>query len=156
METRLEGGMAQMMISDTGPGIAPEDLTKVFEPLFTKGKTQGTGLGLAICKAIVEAHGGSITAANRTDGKTGAVFTVLLGAHDVITSDEAQISYLSKTGGIDLTSANMNLQTQNNGGAIKFHMDPAMLNQLQNAPGFVPVIISVRPLSDLRQFLGAQ
>jgi len=48
----------------------------------------------------------------------------------------------------------MNLQTQNNGRAIKFSMDPAMLKQLQNAPGFVPVIINIQPMTDLRAFLG--
>jgi hypothetical protein len=63
---------------------------------------------------------------------------------------------LQKTGGIDLTTANMNLQTQNVGEGIKFHMDSAMLQQLQNAPGFVPVIISIQPMRDLRQFLGVQ
>jgi len=57
-------------------------------------------------------------------------------------------------GGIDLTPANMKLQTQNNGGEIKFHLDPAMLKQLQNAPGFVPIIISIQPMVNLRQFLG--
>ena len=57
-------------------------------------------------------------------------------------------------GGIDLTPSNMNLQTQNNGGGIKFHLDPAMLQQLQNAPGFVPVIINIQPMTDLREFLG--
>lgn len=57
-------------------------------------------------------------------------------------------------GGIDLTPANMNLQTQNAGGEIKFHMDPAMLQQLQNAPGFVPVIINISPMSNLKEFLG--
>ena len=60
----------------------------------------------------------------------------------------------SETGGIDLTPANMNLQTQNAGGEIKFYLDPAMLTQLQNAPGFVPVIINIQPMTDLRQFLG--
>jgi len=60
------------------------------------------------------------------------------------------------TGGIDLTPANMHLQTQNAGEGIKFHMDSAMLKQLQNAPGFVPVIINIKPITDLRQFLGAQ
>ena len=59
-----------------------------------------------------------------------------------------------KTGGIDLTPANMNLQTQNNNGEIKFHLDPAMLKQLQNAPGFVPVIINIQPLKSLQEFLG--
>ncbi len=59
-------------------------------------------------------------------------------------------------GGIDLTPANMNVQTQNAGEGIKFHMDPAILQQLQNAPGFVPVIINIQPMTDLRQFLGIQ
>jgi len=69
------------------------------------------------------------------------------------------------TGGIDLTPAKMNLQTridsspsaQNDKGmGIKFHLDPAMLAQLRNAPGFAPVIISIKPLGDLRGFLGVQ
>jgi hypothetical protein len=37
---------------------------------------------------------------------------------------------------------------------MKFHLDPAMLAQLQNAPGFVPVIISIRPMRDIKAFLG--
>ena len=57
-------------------------------------------------------------------------------------------------GGIDLTPANMNLQTQNAGEGIKFHLDPAQLAQLQNAPGFTPVIINIQPMGDLREFLG--
>ena len=57
-------------------------------------------------------------------------------------------------GGIDLTPANMHLQTQNAGEGIKFYLDPAMLQQLQNAPGFVPVIISIQPLKSLPEFLG--
>jgi len=61
---------------------------------------------------------------------------------------------LSNTGGVDLTPANMNLQTQNSGEAIKFHLDPAQLERLQNAPGFVPVIINIQPLNNLKQFLG--
>ena len=60
----------------------------------------------------------------------------------------------TKTGGIDLTPANMNLQTKNNGSVIKFHVNPAMLAQLQNVPGFVPVIINIQPLKDLSVFLG--
>ena len=57
-------------------------------------------------------------------------------------------------GGIDLTPANMNLQTQNAGEGIKFHLDPAMLKELQNAPGFVPVIINIQPMNNLKAFLG--
>jgi len=58
------------------------------------------------------------------------------------------------TGGIDLTPADMSLQTRNSNGTIKFYMDSAMLKQLQNAPGFVPVIINIQPLKSLRDFLG--
>jgi len=72
--------------------------------------------------------------------------------------DHAQItthSLAQRRGGIDLTPANMNVQTLNSGGEIKFHLDPAMLVQLQSAPGFVPVIINIQPMNNLRKFLGA-
>jgi len=59
-----------------------------------------------------------------------------------------------REGGINLTPANMNLQTLNGGQAIKFHMNAAMLAQLKNAPGFMPVIINIQPMTDLRLFLG--
>ena len=49
-------------VIDDGPGIQSENLTKVFDSLFTT-KSSGTGLGLSYCKSIVEQHGGSITIA---------------------------------------------------------------------------------------------
>ncbi len=60
---------------------------------------------------------------------------------------------IKRTGGIDLTSDKA-LQVQDSGEAIKFNIDPAMLQQLRNAPGFVPVIINIQPMTDLRVFLG--
>ena len=48
-------------ISDTGCGIPPEVLAKLFEPFVTHGKSHGTGLGMAIAKSVVEAHGGKIS-----------------------------------------------------------------------------------------------
>ena len=59
-----------------------------------------------------------------------------------------------RKGGIDLTPTNMNLQTKNNGSAIVFHIDPVQLAQLQNSPGFVPVIINIKPLNNIRRWLG--
>ncbi|NTV76114.1 MAG: HAMP domain-containing histidine kinase, partial [Holophaga sp.] len=48
-------------LADTGMGIPPEVLPKVFKPMFTtKPDGKGTGLGLAICREIVRAHGGEI------------------------------------------------------------------------------------------------
>ncbi len=54
-----DGACVQVTISDTGRGMRPEELTKVFQPFFTT-KHRGTGLGLAICQRIVEEHGGGI------------------------------------------------------------------------------------------------
>ncbi|NNL49051.1 MAG: HAMP domain-containing protein [Acidimicrobiia bacterium] len=65
----------RIAISDTGPGIAPEDRTKIFEPFFTK-RSGGSGLGLAVCMSIVRAHGGTISAKNNPD--RGATFHVLI------------------------------------------------------------------------------
>ncbi|MFL6425509.1 MAG: ATP-binding protein [Nitrososphaeraceae archaeon] len=63
-------------IKDTGIGIAPEILPKLFSK-FTSKSYQGTGLGLFISKSIVEAHGGKIWAQNNSDGK-GATFSFSL------------------------------------------------------------------------------
>ena len=61
------------------------------------------------------------------------------------------------TGGIDLTLAQMNLQLkQYNNQPVQFHIDPAQLARLRNAPGFEPVIIRMVPLADLHAFLGVK
>ena len=59
-----------MRISDTGTGIPPELLPKLFEPFVTFGKSTGTGLGLAIAKSIVEGHGGKISISSRVGSGT--------------------------------------------------------------------------------------
>src|SRR5262245_8768866 len=67
-------GPIRLTVTDTGAGIPPELLDKLFLP-FVTSKPQGTGLGLSISARILEEHGGSITAANRP---RGACFTVTL------------------------------------------------------------------------------
>ncbi len=63
-------------------------------------------------------------------------------------------SGIDVTGGIDLTPADRAMQIQNSGGAVKFRLDPARLEQLRHAPGFSPVILNVQPMTDLKLFLG--
>jgi len=63
-------------ISDTGPGIPPEALERLFEPFATFGKAHGTGLGLSICQRIIEDHHGRIWGQNMPGG--GAVFAFAL------------------------------------------------------------------------------
>lgn len=76
-------GMAEIKISDEGPGIPEEILPVLFNKFVTKTKEneRGTGLGLFITKAIVEAHGGKISAENNAGGK-GATFTVSFPIHE--------------------------------------------------------------------------
>ena len=70
------GGDLLVHVTDSGNGIAPEDLGKVFDPFFTKAAGRGTGLGLSICYSIVDQHKGSISVDSRV-GK-GSTFTVKL------------------------------------------------------------------------------
>ena len=65
----------QIDIADTGPGIAPEARSKLFEPFMTT-KRQGNGLGLSTAAKLIEAHGGQICCLAEPDG--GACFRVLL------------------------------------------------------------------------------
>jgi signal transduction histidine kinase len=67
----------EIELRDTGPGLSPELLPTLFQPFVTR-KKDGTGLGLWISRSLVERYGGDITAANRSDGVRGAVFTVRL------------------------------------------------------------------------------
>ncbi|MGZ8373900.1 MAG: ATP-binding protein [Nitrospira sp.] len=56
-----QGPGISVTFSDTGKGIEPEDLRRIFEPFFTNGKAKGVGLGLTITQDIVERHGGQLT-----------------------------------------------------------------------------------------------
>jgi PAS domain S-box-containing protein len=73
------GDRVEYRVEDQGAGIAPTVMPRLFEPFFTtKGPGEGTGLGLAVSHTIIEQHGGSIVAENRTEPGGGARFIVRL------------------------------------------------------------------------------
>ncbi|MEY4917532.1 MAG: hypothetical protein RL616_1445 [Verrucomicrobiota bacterium] len=77
--TRVENGMAVLLVADTGRGIAAKDLPRVFERFYRADKSRSggnAGLGLAISKAVVEAHGGTIEVLSVEN--SGTTFTVRL------------------------------------------------------------------------------
>jgi two-component system phosphate regulon sensor histidine kinase PhoR len=80
LAARVAADQLEITVSDTGPGLAEQDLLRVFERFYRVDKSRarpgGTGLGLAIVKHLVQVMGGRVTAGNRAEG--GAVFTVRL------------------------------------------------------------------------------
>jgi two-component system sensor histidine kinase HydH len=75
--TASGGGGLLFEVQDRGPGVAPEDRERIFEPFFTR-RTQGTGLGLAVARRVVDLHGGTLTVGEAPGG--GASFRVVLPA----------------------------------------------------------------------------
>jgi signal transduction histidine kinase len=67
IETRGAGEYVEISVADTGPGISPADLPKVFDPFFTK-RAEGTGLGLTIVHRIIDEHEGHIEVESGPDG----------------------------------------------------------------------------------------
>ena len=81
-EPRKDGGaFVGLRVSDTGVGIAPEQLPHIFDPFFTtKEAGEGTGLGLSVARRMVKEHDGWIEACNREEG--GSAFTIWLPEAD--------------------------------------------------------------------------
>jgi signal transduction histidine kinase len=76
-----ENGSVLVEVADDGPGFPPDDLPRVFDPLFRSdraraGSTGGTGLGLAIARRLARAHGGDVEAANDPGGGARATLTL--------------------------------------------------------------------------------
>jgi signal transduction histidine kinase len=75
VKTWAEDSSAKIEVADTGIGIAPEHLNRIYDPFFTtKAARKGTGLGLSVSYGIIQEHGGSIEVSNRRSG--GARFRV--------------------------------------------------------------------------------
>jgi two-component system sensor histidine kinase KdpD len=86
VRAREHDGWVEVAVSDQGPGIDPADRDRIFEPFMRGEGSTSSGVGLAICKAIVEAHGGSIAVTSAEDGdRTGATFVFTLPVHRLTT-----------------------------------------------------------------------
>ncbi|RZM36898.1 MAG: HAMP domain-containing histidine kinase [Sphingomonas sp.] len=81
VQLRREGGLAIIEVSDTGPGMAPQDMARAFEPFFRAEQsrnrdTGGSGLGLASVRAVARGHGGDATIGPRPGGGLIAIVTL--------------------------------------------------------------------------------
>ncbi len=85
ISTHRVGPSAQLTIYDDGPGISTEDLDHIFERFYRghQVRTGGSGIGLAVVAALVQAHGGEVTASNQPTG--GACFNIRLPVSDANT-----------------------------------------------------------------------
>ncbi len=92
LAARTNGDFLEVSITDNGPGLPAGQEQGIFEK-FTRGKhesaTSGVGLGLAICRAIVEAHGGTIRAEASAEGGAAFIFTLPLGTPPALADPEA-------------------------------------------------------------------
>jgi signal transduction histidine kinase len=81
LELAGDDGGAVIRVRDTGPGIDPVDLDRIWDRLYRgrQAPAPGIGLGLSLVRAVVATHGGTVTAQNRPEG--GAVFTLTLPAN---------------------------------------------------------------------------
>ncbi|HEX6347850.1 MAG TPA: HAMP domain-containing sensor histidine kinase [Candidatus Dormibacteraeota bacterium] len=80
VSARRQGGGIEVSVSDTGEGIPPELLPRIFERFVRGPSSRGSGLGLAIAKDVVEAHGGTIAAQSQPGKGTVIRFTIPSGS----------------------------------------------------------------------------
>jgi two-component system sensor histidine kinase KdpD len=88
----VEGQELILSVADRGPGLPPQDLERVFDKFYRAPGAMGggTGLGLSITRGLVEAHGGQITAENRSNGGVRFIIRLPLGAAPHLPRQEAE------------------------------------------------------------------
>ncbi len=91
VSTRRRDGLAEITIADNGPGIAPEVLPRIFEPLFST-KSFGVGLGMAVVKQVLEQHGGAVEVDSAVGHGAEARLSIPIAMAGSGTADQAAIS----------------------------------------------------------------
>ncbi|MCI0378136.1 MAG: ATP-binding protein [Gemmataceae bacterium] len=105
---RMQNGMAEMVLRDTGCGMTSDVLENIFEPFFTRSRTgKGTGLGLSISHRIITQHGGEIEAASAGPGQ-GSTFLVRLPMEPSVQQESSPETPDPETEFSKLTSAKRN------------------------------------------------
>lgn len=82
VENPRGGGEVRAHVADDGPGVSPDVRAQIFEPFFTT-RAAGTGIGLPAARQTVEAHGGTLDFAKRSELQRGAEFVIVLPLNDV-------------------------------------------------------------------------
>jgi two-component system OmpR family sensor kinase/two-component system sensor histidine kinase BaeS len=80
LSARLAGEQVEVTVHDTGSGIPPDQIEKIFDRFYRSPDSPGSGLGLPIARSLVEAHGGTVTATSGTGDGTRVRFRLPLGA----------------------------------------------------------------------------
>jgi two-component system sensor histidine kinase BaeS len=82
LDGRVDGPWVELTVTDTGEGIAPADLERVFDRFHRRADTGGSGLGLTIVRDLVAAHGGTVTAESDGIAGHGTTFRIRLPRRD--------------------------------------------------------------------------
>ncbi len=98
----LDGPNVLIEVTDTGTGIDPDKLERIFEP-FVTSKRDGLGMGLAICRSIIDRHGGKIWAENNPDGGM-ATFSITLPAAIASKADRTVDAFSLKSDVVELST----------------------------------------------------
>jgi PAS domain S-box-containing protein len=94
------GGQISIAVSDSGGGIDPNDLDKIFQPFFSAKKGKGIGLGLSITERIIKNHGGTISV--KSEPSEGTTFTIRLPvAHEIVSGVDEVCGQASELEDID-------------------------------------------------------
>ncbi len=149
-----------LSVCDTGRGIEPELINRIFEPYFTtKGPSEGTGLGLAIVHGIAKSHNGAIMVTSR-DGETR--FTLYLPLHEQagqISSDEVELALPEILGHImfvddegDIAEMVNAVLTKTGAAVSSYTSSPAALAAFTSSPAGFDLVITDQNMPHLSGF----